>query len=947
MANTNKKMIDLPFFELCNQAPTATSGLSGMTTSEDGEEQFIYYMTSSLFYRYDTIGDTWQQLATPNVAPATALSMRYTKNRGYHGRVLSATSTTVTLPGIRGATMNGETINITYGQGIGQTRTLTYLNETIHDSGVITGTGTTSLVDGLKKWRINQWAGYMVGITFGADNTQYKQILYNDATTLYIADTNLQPHDPWNNQIFVAAAPYALPVTTAGSQSHYVIMSSTFSVAAWDVVPDITSRFKTMTGGIYLLSSAAAAPFFTLQYYDILHDSWQSKTVPQSLVLAALGTDFSIERTGKIGGVFAANVGAVSGTIRTISDGSATWEVSRYNNHRVYITGGTGNGQHRRIVNNTAGTLTVDRNWDITPDSTSTFEVYPDADRLFLSGNASAALYAYSPEYDLWMQGHHFDHGITNNISVTLLGTEPFGVTSGARIALGITSINPVPTAGGANYVVGDVLTCSVGGSGAQVIVTSVGAGGTVLGLALNHAGTGTGYAIGTGRATTGGTGTGCTIEITGVGPTALITTATAHIFATGNVVTFAGCTEAAWNAAHTIIGVNTTSAFSVAVTATANMVATAAQTTTVLVDPTQAWVVNEHVGRLVHVMVAGQTPTSQVRWIQSNTATTLTVAAITAAVNGTSKYTIYDAKTFGVDSLRKESDKAGFGQASGGSATTLVDSSKNWIVNQWVGFSFKVEAGTGYGTGRITITSNTATTLTYAVQAFTPDASTRYDIADMWGLVTTGGTTTPVTDTTKLWAVNQLAGKRFRITGGTGLGQETSVTSNTATAITSGALTATDTSSTYAILGIPPRGAGTQLIWTWGSSNVAFKGRYLYSPRGGASNTMDVYDIPTGKWLYGNFMQPQAELFTTGSSYAYDGTDLILMSRSVSSGPNRIFAYDIVKNRVVGSRTTTVTQNTVHIGNLMEIVTSPVDGYDYVYCLQNTGTLLSRSLVF
>lgn len=947
MANTNKQMVDLPFFELCNQAPTATSSVSSMTTAEDGSDRYIYYMAGALFYRYDTVGDTWQQLATPNVAPSSVVTMRYTKTRGYHGRILSATSNTVTLPSLRGRLLDGETLTINSGAGMGQTRQLTFVNETIHDSGVITGTTTSSLVDTVKKWRVNQWAGYTVGINFGTDATQYKQILYNDANTLYIADVNLQPHDPWNNQQFVAVAPYALPASTAGSQSHYVIMSATFSVTNWTTVPDYTSRFKTLSGGLYVISSAAAAPFFTLQYYDVLHDSWQTKTVPQSLILAALGTDFTAERTGKLGNALATSTGAVSGTIRTISDAGASWLVSSLNNCRVLITAGTGIGQHRRIVNNTSTTLTIGRNWDIIPDSTSTFEVWPDWDRLYLNGGGNAAMYAYSPEFDAWMQGQHFDNGVTNNIAAIMSGSEAIGVTSGTRIAAGIVSVNTTPTAGGSGYVVGDVLTCSVGGTGGQVIVNAINSTGAVTNISLVHSGTATGFTSGAGKAITGGTGTGCTIEITAVGPTALITFASNTWFAAGQTITFMGCTDSAWNAPHTILGVNSPSQASVAVTAAANMVAAAAQTTTVIVDASQNWIVNEHVGRLVHVMVAGQAPTSQVRWIVSNTATTLTVATITAASNGTSKYVIYDSKIFGIDTLRKETNRGNTGQATSGSTTTLQDTTKNWVVNQWAGFAFKVEAGTGYGSGRITIVSNTADTLTYATQSFTPDATTRYEIADMWGLITTGGTTTPVTDTSKTWVVNQLAGKRFRITGGTSIGQETSVTSNTSNAITSGALTATDTTSTYAICGIPARGAGTQLIWVWGSSDNATNARLMYSPRGGGSNTLDIYDITTGRWTYGIYMQPQGELFNTGSSYSYDGGNIILMSRSVASGPIRVFSYDVTKNKIIGSRTTTITQNAVHVGNLMEIVTSPTDNYDYVYCLQNTGTLLCRSLVF
>lgn len=949
MTNANVPMVDLPFFELCNQAPAASSALSGLCTAETSDDRYMYYMTGSNFYRYDKVADTFQKLATPPTAPVTILSMKMTKRRGYHGRVLSATSNGVTLPGLRQESLDGEKIQILQGTGQGQERTLTFVSETIHDTGVITGTATNYLQDTTKKWIPNQYAGYMVGITFGTDATQYKKILYNDANTLYISDVNLMPHDPWNNQAYVAAAPYALPVTTAGSQAHYVIMSSTYTVdSAWTTIPDYSSFFTTLTGGIYLVSSAAAAPFFTLQYYDILHDSWQTKTVPQSLILAALGTDVALERTGKIGSALATKVGTVSATNRTLTDAGQALTPNFYNNHRLLITSGTGAGQSRRIVAHTATTFTVPRNWDTNPDSTSVYEIWPDFDRLYMVGGAAAAMYAYSPENDYWMQGQAFDDGIANTISCTMKGWAPISVASGARIAAGVQAINPVPTAGGTNYVVGDQLTCSVGGTGAVVVVTSVNAGGVVTGLALVNAGTATGFTTGTGKATTNGSGSGCTIEITAVGPTALITTSTAHWFKRGDSVTFAGCSEGLWNAAHTIIGVSSTSMFSVSTTATASMATAAVQSTTLLVDASKNWVVNEHVGRLVHIMVAGTAPTSQVRVITANTANTLTVAAITAATNGSSKYVIYDSKVFGIAEMRKETDKAGVGNATGGSTTTLIDSTKNWIPNQWIGFKFRVEAGTGYGSGQITITANSATTLTYTTQTFTPDATTRYEIADTWGVITTGGTTTPVTDTSKAWGVNQFAGKRFRITGGTAMGQESAVTSNTATAITVGtALTATDTTSTYAILEVPARAAGIDLVWTFGATKAAKK-KSMYCPRGGGSNTMDIYDVSTGKWnQFGTFMGPQGETFNTGSSYAYDGADGIIASVSAASSPIRIFKYNLKTNKVDGYMTTTMLNNAIHVGNNIQILDSPDGSLSYLYALQNTGTQLCRALIF
>jgi len=945
--NNNQKLLDLPFFELLNQAPVASAATASTTSVEDGDNRFIYYLSGINFYRYDVNNDTWQQLASPNVAPVTGQAMKLTRRRGYHGRVISAASNTIRIPGIRGNRLHGEDIGILSGTGIGQRRKLSYVGETTHDAGVITSVpGNIGIGDNLKKWRVNQWVGYTLALTFGTGATTYRKIIYNTTNELYVADANLLPHDPWNNQAFVTATPYVIPVTTAGSQAHYQIMSADFTVdTPWDVVPDSTSFFTTFTGGIYLVSSAAAAPFFTLQYYCLLADMWTTKTVPQGLILGQ-GSDFSLERTGKLGARFVANTGTVSATSRTISDDGLTLDYDRYANHRIEITGGTGLGQTRRIVAHTNNTFTVSRDWGVTPDNTSTYEVWPDFDRLWLSFGGNGGLFAYSVENDFWMQGQLFDDGIVSNISVTQSGWNNLGVSTGARIASGVTSINPVPTAGGTNYSIGDVLTHSTGGTGAQVRVKNIDVGGIVTELELVHTGTATGFTTGTGKTVTGGTGTGLTFEITTVGPTALITTNSNHWFKAGETVTFAGCTEAAWNAAYTIIGVPAVNTFCVATSATANMAAAVTQSVTTVYDPKKNWIPNEHQGRLVHLMVAGTAPTSQIRWIVGNSQQQLNVATIVAGVAGTSKYVIYDAKTFGVDDLRKEDGMKAYGWANTGTTTSLVDNTKNWIPGQWNNYFMRIEAGPGYGSGRIQIANNTSNTLNFAASiGFTPESNTKYEIADSWGNVTVSGTTT-ITDNTKpSWVTNTWAGKVVRITGGTAVG-----TAGVASASAANTLTltvTTDTTSAYAITAVPVRGAGTQLVWNWGQPDTAKRGRCIYSVRGGASNTLDIYDIPTGRWTFGIHLLPQNEGFTTGSSFAYDGNSTIYMARSATSQPIRIMEFDMANNTIIGSKTTTWLQGTATIGNFMEVMETPDANVKYIYIMQNTGTLWSRAMIF
>lgn len=951
VTNANKKVVDLPFFEVMNFSPTASAAAGGFTTAEDGSSRSIYYLSGSTFYRYDIYADTYQLLSSVPTAPVTVGTMRYTRHRGYHGRVIAATSSSISIGGLRSGILSGYELEILSGTGAGQKRTITIDSETIHDSGVLSSTSISSFVSGItdsgKKWRINQWAGYTVGITYSNAATSYRRILYNDQTTLYVSDTNLLPHDPWGAS---PASSVALAVSTSsGTNSHYIICSQTYTLNSnWTVTPDNTSYFTVRTGGIYLLSALTSTPFFSLQYYDVANDVWYAKTVPQSLVLTSLSTDFSIDRPNASGAAHLSTTGTISGSSRTLVDAGLSLSNDRYANYRIRITGGTGMGQNRRIVGNTATTFTVAKPWVINPDSTSTYEVWPDYDRVWLAGGAASAMYAYSPENDFWMQGQAFDDGVITNIAATLNGWNPFGVSTGTRIAAGVTAVASTPTAGGTNYVVGDVLTLtSGGGAGAQVIVTSVAPGGIVTNVELMHTGTATGYTVGTGRTTSGGTGSGCTIEVTSVGATALITTATNHFLKRGDVVTFSGCSEAAYNTAHTIIGTPGITTFCIAITATANMAATASQSTTTIVDPTKNWTTNEHVGRLVHLCVAGTAPTSQIRWITANTATTLTVNTITAGANGTSKYAIYDSKLFGSDTQRRSENESPSGYATSGSTTTLVDSRKNWQVNQWAGYLFKIEAGTGYGSGRISIISNTATTLTFVTQSFTPDTTTKYEIADTWGLATAASTTSITETTTKNWASNQWIGKRVRISGGLAAGNEFTVTGSSSTSLSFGSAPSPDSTSSYALLGIQPRSTGVDLLWAWGGTDTSRKGKYMYLPRGGTTNQIDIYDITTGRWTYGQMFSPQSISFGTGTSYAYDGADTIYIGVcSANGGVTRVYALNINTSMITAFGQTTQIGGNIHIGNFMEFITSP-DGVSYIYYLHNSSFALSRAMVF
>ena len=137
---------------------------------------------------------------------------------------------------------------------------------------------------------------------------------------------------------------------------------------------------------------------------------------------------------------------------------------------------------------------------------------------------------------------------------------------------------------------------------------------------------------------------------------------------------------------------------------------------------------------------------------------------------------------------------------------------------------------------------------------------------------------------------------------------------------------------------------ASAALIWAWGNTDANDRARYIYSPRGGGTNQIDVYDISHGERKTGKPTSPQGELFTTGSSYAYDGADTILLSRSALGASIMIMALDLKTMRMSTKMSTAFLQGTVHVGNFMEVAGG---NNEFVYVLANTGTVFARALLF
>ena len=380
-SNQLRKQVDLPVWEWLRTAPVAaTAGVSCSCAADNSNfnqtsGRFLYYLINATnFWRYDTIADSWEQMATPVVAPATATSMRFSGAMGYYNRVISATSTTITSGVPFGGLGVGFKIRIISGTGAGQERLITGISDPIvADSGSATAGSTVNITDTSKNWfltytgtsgNVNGYAGFTVRTFYGTGLGQARKILYNTNQVLTIGDNNIIGQDIFASAVFT---------TAPAAGTFYQIESNVITVdTAWDITPDSSSRFVIQSGGITMISGAAAAPFHTIQYYDILHDMWYVKTALQNIVQAAPG-DVSIERVTENSSIWYQGM-ATSGTTTTLTDSTANWPVNAEAGYKLYIYSGTGRGQITTITSNTSNVLTFPT-LSTAPDATSKYVI--------------------------------------------------------------------------------------------------------------------------------------------------------------------------------------------------------------------------------------------------------------------------------------------------------------------------------------------------------------------------------------------------------------------------------------------------------------------------------------------------------------------------------------------------------------------------------------------
>ncbi len=168
----------------------------------------------------------------------------------------------------------------------------------IGDSGTATGTqSTTTLQDTSKTWTVNAFAGMNVIVTGGTGAGQTRGISSNTANTLTIAP-------------------------------------------AWTTTPGATSTYSLGWGAPSAYPTEAGRAEKEHEICFQCHSSYNTS-------LTTWGTQTYDSGT------------ATSGTTTTLVDTSKAWTTNAFTGRNVRITAGTGSGQTRTIVSNTATALTV------------------------------------------------------------------------------------------------------------------------------------------------------------------------------------------------------------------------------------------------------------------------------------------------------------------------------------------------------------------------------------------------------------------------------------------------------------------------------------------------------------------------------------------------------------------------------------------------------------
>lgn len=921
-----KTLVDQPVWEWMRYSPYTTANaacLYNFPTAATGSRfnRYTFHSSATTMYIYDTYSDSWSTLGTllPNT-PASTINGSWDLSQGHYGNFISGQSGSTTAVGafINESAVVGLKIKVIAGSGRGQERTIIaasqpenieYLTPT--SAYTNSSTGVLSITDNTKKWVPNQWRGYQVRAYLGTSQQYFvRRVLYNNNDTLFFANAEWHVIDPNQayNHVFDANA------IAVGTATRCVIQKSTITVdTPWDSNLDKSSRFEINIGSLVSIQTVSTNAFFLAYRYDPLYANWfplhsQTGVLPNYLATTTLQYEpLSSELTP----VFVTG-SLTSGSLRTAVDNTQNWNINQWRNYRFK---NKVNGIDRMITSNDSNTLYFAGDLDIAASGSNQYEIVCDDDKSYISGGNFATMAQFSNLNNSFYPSQRLDEGVVNVASVRYSSSFSF-----------------------------------------QIPISS----------------------------------------ITRVGNIATVTTITGHPFETGDRITITGATgsdsvfyngnfivTSSYPLSTALTFTNQPVQFTYAMSGTPSANAgLSAHTTTTVFDSSKNWVTNEWVGKIYQQWNSNPTaPTTNYSRIIANSSQSLTLAtAVTAPTSNVWGYNILSDQAFGASYGLDTGITTGTssfyvtGSTVTGQPFVYFSASQlNTLSQVPIGAPITGSGITAASFFRSYETSSNGLFITASVSQNAASTQNNviisFELSSSRGFGTaTGGTSTTLVDTTKNWPTNFWVGSQIRFLAGTGVGQETTITSNTNNTITfsttntaNGTTATPDTTTVYSILPIGRRNttstisgaSGADKKWVYGRESGSTLtpdsslGKYIYCFEGGSTLRFAKYNIATMMYEY-PFIMPWHHStgfnLTEGTTISYDGKNRIYIQPNVSAQ----FIYidtdrDIMEN---GASTLPAGNSTARNTQRMIIKTSE-DGLDYLYYLRSNDTAHFRTLIF
>jgi len=928
MALTKKlrTMVDQPVWEWMRYSPFS-SGIANTlyrwpaAATGSRYNRYIWATSATTMYTYDTYSDSWNTWGTllPN-SPASTVGGGWDLSNGHYGYMINAVSGSSVATGsfINESAVVGQTIKIVSGTGTGQEKLIVSSSQPVNveyltPTSTYTNTATTvgSITDTTKKWVPNQWRGYQVRAYLGTSQQYFvRRILYNNNDTLFFANAEWHAIDP--NQAYNHV--YDTNVIAVGTATRCVIQASTITVdSPWTTNLDYTSKFEINVGSLISIQNISTNALFLAYRYDPLYANWfplHTTTGVMPTFLAA--TTLSYEPiAAKLVPAFVTG-SLTSGSLRFAQDTTQNWKVNQWRNYRfVNVT----NGLEKTITSNTTNTLFFASDCDIVPSGSNSYLINVDGDKSYIAGGNFASVGQFSNRTNSFTPSQVLDNGVVNVSFVRASGSHDFEVPISA---------------------------------------------------------------------------------ITRTGNVATVTTVTGHPFNTGDRVFISGAIGADstfYNGTFTVTssyplstalaGASQPTAFTYGMSGTPAANATFNATTTTLVfDTSKNWVTNEHVGRVYQQYNSNPTaPTVNYSRITANTSQSLTLATTATNPNtGVWGYNILSDQAFGASYgldtgiTTGTSSFAVTASLISGQPFLYLSASQLATLSQVpigapvtgstslnaVSFLRSFETSSNGLFITASLSNNAAGTINNAIVVFELSSSRGFGTA-------TGGTATTLVDTTKNWPTNFWVGAQLRFLAGTGVNQETTISSNTNNTITfsgtntSNGTTATpDTTTVYSILPVGRRNttsntsgaAGADILWVYGresgsaiTSNQDL-GRYIWMFEAASTMRFAKFNIATMMYEY-PFIPPFSHEtnfnLTTGTYYAYDGKNRIYIQ------PNNTaqFLYIDTDRDISDNAATLPAGNSTAVQSNKMVLKTSDEGLDYLYYMRQTDTPFFRMLMF